>query len=100
MFVTRVQKFMEATVPAHFFSVTQVDRFVNFLRAAGLEGEEIDVIKLDTEMSQVDFLQDLLFNSRHLLKKIKQIAMTVYTDVVGNETDKYIVLFVYIHKLR
>ncbi|XP_037775239.1 uncharacterized protein LOC119572290 [Penaeus monodon] len=62
--------------------MSRVDRFVNFLRAAGLEGEEIDVIKLDTEMSQVDFLQDLLFNSRHLLKKIKQIAMTVYTDVV------------------
>ncbi|XP_047485689.1 uncharacterized protein LOC125036848 [Penaeus chinensis] len=62
--------------------MSRVDRFVNFLRAAGLEGEEIDVIKLDTEMSQVDFLQDLLFNSRHLLKKIKQITMTVYTDVV------------------
>ncbi|XP_042884450.1 uncharacterized protein LOC122261032 [Penaeus japonicus] len=68
--------------------MSRVDRFVNFLKAAGMEGEEIDVIKLDAEMSQVDFLQDLLFNSRHLLKKIKQIAMTVYTDVVEKNLNQ------------
>lgn len=44
----------------------------------GEEGREIDMVKLDVELSEIDFLQDMLFNSPHVLAKIKQIAMEVH----------------------
>lgn len=46
-----------------------------------MEGKPIDVVKLDVELSEVDFMQDMLFNSRHVLKNIKQIAMEIHSDM-------------------
>lgn len=55
-----------------------MDRFENLVSAVGEEGREIDYVKLDVELSEIDFLQDILFNSPHVLAKIKQIAMEVH----------------------
>lgn len=55
-----------------------MDRFENLVQQAGEEGREIDYVKLDVELSEIDFLQDMLFNSPHVLAKIKQIAMEVH----------------------
>ncbi|XP_071540043.1 uncharacterized protein [Panulirus ornatus] len=62
------------------WAMRKVDRFENLVNQAGLAGKEIDVVKLDVELSEVDFLQDMLLNSPHVLKKIKQIAMEVHDD--------------------
>ena len=56
----------------------QVNRFENLVREVGEEGREIDYVKLDVELSEIDFLQDMLYNSPHVLTKIKQIAMEVH----------------------
>ncbi|XP_050716952.1 uncharacterized protein LOC126998845 [Eriocheir sinensis] len=60
------------------WSDQKVDRFENLVRAVGEEGHEIDYVKLDVELSEIDFMQDMLFNSPHVLTKIKQIAMEVH----------------------
>ncbi|MPC31735.1 hypothetical protein E2C01_025032 [Portunus trituberculatus] len=60
------------------WSEKKVDRFENLVRQAGEEGREIDYVKLDVELSEIDFLQDMLFNSPHVLAKIKQIGMEVH----------------------
>ncbi|XP_050716951.1 uncharacterized protein LOC126998844 isoform X2 [Eriocheir sinensis] len=60
------------------WSEQKVDRFENLVSAVGEEGREIDYVKLDVELSEIDFLQDILFNSPHVLAKIKQIAMEVH----------------------
>ncbi|XP_042890740.1 uncharacterized protein LOC122265462 [Penaeus japonicus] len=59
----------------------KVNRFENLVKEAGMEGKPIDVVKLDVELSEVDFMQDMLFNSRHVLKNIKQIAMEIHSDM-------------------
>nr|XP_045588624.1 uncharacterized protein LOC123750562 [Procambarus clarkii] len=58
----------------------QVDRFENLVNQLGLAGQVIDYVKLDVELSEVDFLQDMLLNSPHVLRNIKQIAMEVHDD--------------------
>ncbi|XP_042884452.1 uncharacterized protein LOC122261034 [Penaeus japonicus] len=63
------------------WSDKKVDRFENLVRAVGMEGKAIDVVKLDVELAEIDFLQDMLFNSRHVLKNIKQIAMEIHSDL-------------------
>ncbi|XP_050716954.1 probable methyltransferase-like protein 24 [Eriocheir sinensis] len=55
-----------------------VDRFENLVRMVGEEGREIDFVKLDVELSEIDFLQDMLFNSPHVLAKIKQLAIEIH----------------------
>nr|XP_053637134.1 LOW QUALITY PROTEIN: uncharacterized protein LOC128692136 [Cherax quadricarinatus] len=62
------------------FAMRKVDRFENLVNDLGLAGTEIDFVKLDVELSEVDFLQDMIFNSPHVLKNIKQIAMEVHDD--------------------
>nr|XP_045615123.1 uncharacterized protein LOC123768520 [Procambarus clarkii] len=57
-----------------------VDRFENLVNQLGLAGQVIDYVKLDVELSEVDFLQDMLLNSPHVLRNIKQIAMEVHDD--------------------
>ncbi|XP_045136134.1 uncharacterized protein LOC123519048 isoform X2 [Portunus trituberculatus] len=60
------------------WSMQKVDRFENLVLQAGEDGREIDYVKLDVELSEIDFLQDMLFNSPHVLARIKQIAMEVH----------------------
>lgn len=55
-----------------------MDRFENLVKEAGEAGREIDYVKLDVELYEIDFLQDMLFNSPHILAKIKQIGMEVH----------------------
>ncbi|XP_045609177.1 uncharacterized protein [Procambarus clarkii] len=62
------------------FSTRKVDRFENLVNQLGLAGQVIDYVKLDVELSEVDFLQDMLLNSPHVLRNIKQIAMEVHDD--------------------
>ncbi|XP_063599590.1 uncharacterized protein LOC134775909 isoform X1 [Penaeus indicus] len=63
------------------WSMQKVDRFENLVKAVGMEGKTIDVVKLDVELAELDFMQDMLFNSRHVLKNIKQIAMEIHSDL-------------------
>ncbi|XP_045136136.1 uncharacterized protein LOC123519048 isoform X3 [Portunus trituberculatus] len=60
------------------WAMRKVDRFENLVLQAGEDGREIDYVKLDVELSEIDFLQDMLFNSPHVLARIKQIAMEVH----------------------
>ncbi|XP_063586034.1 uncharacterized protein LOC134763482 [Penaeus indicus] len=62
----------------------KVDRFENLVKEAGMEGRPIDVVKLDVELSELDFLQDMLFNSRHVLRNIKQLAMEIHSHFKSN----------------
>nr|XP_045609168.1 uncharacterized protein LOC123764963 [Procambarus clarkii] len=60
------------------WAMRRVDRFENLVNQLGLAGQVIDYVKLDVELSEVDFLQDMLLNSPHVLRNIKQIAMEVH----------------------
>lgn len=60
------------------WTVHKVDRLENLINDFGLAGKEIDYLKLDVELSEIDFLQDVLFNSLHVLKNVKQIAMEIH----------------------
>ncbi|XP_069189389.1 uncharacterized protein [Procambarus clarkii] len=62
------------------WDMRRVDRFENLVNQLGLAGQVIDYVKLDVELSEVDFLQDMLLNSPHVLRNIKQIAMEVHDD--------------------
>nr|XP_027222760.1 uncharacterized protein LOC113814896 [Penaeus vannamei] len=65
----------------------KVDRFENLVKEAGMEGRPIDVVKLDVELSELDFLQDMLFNSRHVLGSIKQLAMEIHSHFRSNDVN-------------
>ncbi|XP_047479158.1 probable methyltransferase-like protein 24 [Penaeus chinensis] len=81
----------------------KVDRFENLVKAVGMEGRPIDVVKLDVELAEVDFLQDLLFNSRHVLKNIKQIAMEIHSDLSKKsvaQITSHQVFWPYLHLMR
>lgn len=62
----------------HYLGVRQVDRFENLVKQVGESNHVIDYIKLDVELSEIDFLQDMIFNSPHVLHRVKQIAMEVH----------------------
>lgn len=62
----------------HYYGVRQVDRFENLVKQVGESNNVIDYIKLDVELSEIDFLQDMIFNSPHVLHRVKQIAMEVH----------------------
>ncbi|XP_069985141.1 uncharacterized protein [Penaeus vannamei] len=66
----------------------KVDRFENLVKDAGMEGKPIDVVKLDVELSEVDFMQDMLFNSRHVLRNVKQIAMEIHSDLTKDSVSQ------------
>ncbi|ROT77838.1 hypothetical protein C7M84_003466 [Penaeus vannamei] len=70
------------------WSMQKVDRFENLVKAVGMEGRTIDVVKLDVELAEIDFLQDMLFNSRHVLKNIKQIAMEIHSDLYKKDVSQ------------
>ncbi|XP_071536205.1 probable methyltransferase-like protein 24 [Panulirus ornatus] len=64
-----------------------VDRYENIVERLGLSGRPIDYVKLDVELSELDFLQDILNNSPHLLHNIKQLAMEVHHDLDKGKLD-------------
>ncbi|XP_063600547.1 uncharacterized protein LOC134776727 [Penaeus indicus] len=66
----------------------KVDRFENLVKAAGMEGRPIDIVKLDVELSEIDFMQDMLFNSRDVLKNVKQIAMEIHSDMDKHDVSQ------------
>ena len=68
-----------------FLQVGAVDRYENLLARAGLHGRVVDYLKLDVELSELEFFQDMFFNTPHLLAGVKQIAMEVHHDVEGGK---------------
>ncbi|ROT81094.1 hypothetical protein C7M84_000148 [Penaeus vannamei] len=77
-----------STSPTSSLPPRQVDRFENLVKDAGMEGKPIDVVKLDVELSEVDFMQDMLFNSRHVLRNVKQIAMEIHSDLTKDSVSQ------------
>ncbi|KAG0726179.1 Methyltransferase-like protein 24 [Chionoecetes opilio] len=85
------------------WSMQKVDRFENLVREAGVEGREIDYVKLDVELSEIDFMQDMLFNSPHVLAAIKQIGMEVHDGPFKGDLSQaslYQVFWPYFMKMR
>nr|XP_027210474.1 uncharacterized protein LOC113803862 [Penaeus vannamei] len=85
------------------WSMQKVDRFENLVKAVGMEGRTIDVVKLDVELAELDFFQDMLFNSRHVLKNIKQIAMEIHSNLYKNavgQLSSHQVFWPYLNLMR
>lgn len=85
------------------WKMQKVDRFENLVKQVGETGKEIDYIKLDVELSEVDFLQDMVLNSQHVLHNIKQIAMEVHDDYFKgdlSQTSRQQVFWPYFMLLR
>ncbi|XP_069192241.1 uncharacterized protein [Procambarus clarkii] len=85
------------------WAMRRVDRFENLVNQLGLAGQVIDYVKLDVELSEVDFLQDMLLNSPHVLRNIKQIAMEVHDDFFKgdlSQTSRQQVFWPYFMQLR
>ncbi|XP_042868130.1 uncharacterized protein LOC122250661 [Penaeus japonicus] len=81
----------------------KVNRFENLVKEAGMEGVAIDVVKLDVELSELDFFQDMLFNSRHVLKNIKQLAVEIHSYFRSQEVNslsRHQVFWPYLNLLR
>ncbi|KAK3879222.1 hypothetical protein Pcinc_016186 [Petrolisthes cinctipes] len=70
------------------WAMRKVDRFENLVNQVGETDNEIDFIKLDVELSEVDFLQDMLLNSQHVLHNVKQIAMEVHDDTFKGDLSQ------------
>lgn len=68
-----------------FPQLGNVDRYENLLKRVGLTNHIVDYIKMDVELSELDFFQDVFFNSPHLLNNIKQIGMEVHHDDEGGK---------------
>ncbi|XP_066950765.1 probable methyltransferase-like protein 24 [Macrobrachium rosenbergii] len=60
------------------FDYFEVDTYEHILDRLGLSNTTIDYLKMDVELSELDFLQDVLRNTPHLLKNIKQIGMELH----------------------
>ncbi|RXG54160.1 hypothetical protein Avbf_16304 [Armadillidium vulgare] len=56
----------------------QVDRYESILSMLNLIDKKIDYLKMDVEGSEIDFLEDVLNNSVHLLNNVKQIGMEIH----------------------
>ncbi|XP_042235070.1 uncharacterized protein LOC121874646 isoform X2 [Homarus americanus] len=65
-----------------------VDRYENILRSLDLLNTRIDYLKLDVELSELEFLQDVLRNSPRLLQNIGQIGMEVHHGYKGEGLDE------------
>lgn len=65
------------------FQFLEVDRYENILERLGLTNTIIDYIKMDVELSEIDFFQDLFRNSPHLIKNIKQMEVEVHHGYHG-----------------
>ena len=48
----------------------------------------VDYLKLDVELSELEFFQDMFFNTPHLLANVKQIAMEVHHDDEGGKEEE------------
>lgn len=65
------------------FNFLEVDRYENILERLGLTNTIIDYIKMDVELSELEFFQDIFRNSPHLLKNIKQMEVEVHHGYHG-----------------
>lgn len=65
-----------------------MDRYENLLGRAGVEGRVIDFLKINIELAELEFLQDVFFNTPQLLTDVKQIAMEVPRDDESKEKDE------------
>lgn len=62
-----------------------VDRYENLLARARVEGRTVDFLKINIELAELEFFQDMFFNTPQLLAGVKQIAMEVPRDDHGGE---------------
>ncbi|XP_066949280.1 uncharacterized protein [Macrobrachium rosenbergii] len=81
-----------------------VDTYENILKMLGLTDVPIDMIKMDVETSEIEFLQDVLYNTPHLLRNVKQMAVEIHHDVYGDgdvgHTSIQHVFWVLFHHLK
>lgn len=55
-----------------------MDRYENILKKLALSEKEIDYLKIDIEGSEINFFNDVIKNSPHLLQRVKQIGMEIH----------------------
>ncbi|KAL7641175.1 UNVERIFIED_CONTAM: hypothetical protein RMT77_008313 [Armadillidium vulgare] len=85
----------------------KVDRYENILSMLNLIDKKIDYLKMDVEGSEIDFLEDVLNNSIHLLENVKQIGMEIHPltppekdDEETMKTSRFYKLWRYMHQLE
>ncbi|XP_068246317.1 uncharacterized protein [Palaemon carinicauda] len=70
------------------FGYFDVDRYGHILERIGLTDKTIDYLKLDVELSELDFFQDVFTNTPHLLKNIRQLAVELHHGHRGEGLNK------------
>ncbi|XP_071525418.1 probable methyltransferase-like protein 24 [Panulirus ornatus] len=65
----------------------EVDRYENILRRLGLQDSRIDYLKLDVELSELEFLQDVLRSTPHLLRNVAQMGIEIHHGYQGEGVD-------------
>ena len=56
----------------------KVDTYLNILKKLNLEDKVIDYFKIDVEGSELNWFDNVFYETPHVLNKIKQIGMEVH----------------------
>ncbi|XP_045620405.2 probable methyltransferase-like protein 24 [Procambarus clarkii] len=70
------------------FDYFKVDRYENILHMLGLQDARVDYLKMDVELSELEFLRDVLRNNPHYLTNVGQIAMEIHHGYNGEGLDQ------------
>ncbi|XP_064082515.1 probable methyltransferase-like protein 24 isoform X2 [Macrobrachium nipponense] len=95
------------------FDYFEVDTYEHILDRLGLTNTTIDYLKMDIELSELDFFQDVFRNTPHLLKNVRQIGMELHHGYFGEglgeklgkrndmgPTSTFQLFWQYFHELR
>ncbi|XP_066973248.1 uncharacterized protein [Macrobrachium rosenbergii] len=69
------------------FRFSKVDKYENILASLNLTNTTINYLKLDVELSELEFFQDIFRNSPHLLNNIRQIGVELHHGLMGEGLD-------------
>ncbi|KAK3883594.1 hypothetical protein Pcinc_012097 [Petrolisthes cinctipes] len=67
-----------------------VDSYEHILEQLGLLDVPIHYLKMDIELSELEFLRDALRNSPHLLQNVRQLAIEVHHGMKGEGVHKQV----------
>ncbi|XP_064089893.1 uncharacterized protein LOC135203880 [Macrobrachium nipponense] len=69
------------------FRYCKVDRYENILARLNLTDTTISYLKLDIELSELEFFQDIFRNSPHLLNNVQQIGVELHHGHMGEGVE-------------